>query len=142
MFLARQGLSVDALDVSPLAVARLNDYARAQGLALTARVADLVESGLPTATYDLVVVVRFLERSLCPAIAAALRPGGLLFYQTFTRERTGPGPSNPDFLLAPGELARLFGELRTVYYREDGLLGDTRVGLRGEALLVARAPAA
>ena len=123
--------------------ARIEDYraAAAQSLAVRARAADLSAADWPRATFDVVVVVRFLERALCDAIAAALRPGGLLFYQTFTRERSGPGPSNPDFLLAPGELLGLFPGLQTVYYREDRLIGDLAAGLRGEALLVARAQA-
>lgn len=55
--------------------------------------------------FDGIVVTNYLHRPLFPRIAAALPPGGVLLYETFGRgnERFGK-PSNPDFLLKPGEL--------------------------------------
>lgn len=52
-----------------------------------------------------VVVTNYLHRPLLPAIVAAVAPGGCLIYETFAvgNERLGR-PSNPDFLLRPGEL--------------------------------------
>ena len=52
-----------------------------------------------------IVVANYLHRPLLPRIAAALLPGGVLLYETFAagNERFGK-PSNPDFLLQPGEL--------------------------------------
>ena len=77
---------------------------------------------------QIIVVSRFLERALCPALFSALKPGGLLFYQTFLRDRrAGSGPKNPRFLLAHNELPELFRELLILAYEE----GD-------EALLVGR----
>jgi SAM-dependent methyltransferase len=55
-----------------------------------------------------IVVTNYLHRPLLPLLAAALLPGGVLLYETFARgnERFGR-PSNPDFLLRPGELLDL-----------------------------------
>ena len=52
-----------------------------------------------------VVVTNYVHRPLLPAIVAAVAPGGCLIYETFAvgNERLGK-PSNPDFLLRPGEL--------------------------------------
>jgi SAM-dependent methyltransferase len=52
-----------------------------------------------------VVVTNYLHRPLLPAVVAAVAPGGCLIYETFAigNERFGK-PSNPDFLLRPGEL--------------------------------------
>jgi len=52
-----------------------------------------------------IVITNYLHRPLFPKIAAALQPGGALIYETFGlgNERFGR-PSNPDFLLRPGEL--------------------------------------
>jgi hypothetical protein len=72
--------------------------------------ADL-EGGAPwplgTRRYAGIVVTNYLHRPLLPRIAAALLPGGVLLYETFGlgNERFGR-PSNPDFLLQPGELLR------------------------------------
>jgi SAM-dependent methyltransferase len=54
-----------------------------------------------------IVVTNYLHRPLFPHILASLAPGGLLIYETFAQgnERFGK-PSNPDFLLAPGELLK------------------------------------
>jgi len=139
LFLARLGFNVTAWDISAQAMQRLAGQAAAEGVALHCEVRDVVAEPPPAERFDVIVVSRFLERTLCPAIAAALRPGGLLFYQTFTREKveTGTGPSNPDFLLQRNELLHLFPELMVRLYREEGMLGDTAKGLRNEACLVA-----
>jgi SAM-dependent methyltransferase len=52
-----------------------------------------------------IVVTHYLHRPLFPKLAAALQPGGVLLYETFGlgNEKFGK-PSNPDFLLRPGEL--------------------------------------
>jgi SAM-dependent methyltransferase len=52
-----------------------------------------------------VIVTNYLHRPLLPTLVASVAPGGILIYETFGRgnERFGR-PSNPDFLLAPGEL--------------------------------------
>ncbi len=139
LLLAERGLDTEAWDISPVGLAVLQRTAAARSLAITTREVDLAHATLPRAAFDLIVVSRFLERALCPAIADALRPGGLLFYQTFTRERVGEGgPKNPEWRLARGELLRLFADLEPVVYREEGLLGDTSQGFRDEAMLVAR----
>lgn len=52
-----------------------------------------------------VVVTNYLHRPLLPALVASVDEGGMLIYETFMagNERYGR-PSNPDFLLRPGEL--------------------------------------
>ena len=139
LLLARHGLRTTAWDLSPVAIARL--AAEAGDLPLRAEVRDVLAEPPRPASFDVIVVSRFLARDLCPALMAALRPAGLLFYQTFTRDKASPGgPSNPDFLLAENELLRLFSGLRLRVYREEGRIGDVGQGLRNEALLVAQKP--
>jgi hypothetical protein len=70
--------------------------------------------------FDLVVVTNYLHRPILPDIAAAVAPGGLLLYETFAlgNERFGK-PSNPDFLLLPGELAAaVAGRLEVLAFEE------------------------
>ena len=56
-----------------------------------------------TAAFDVIVVVHYLHRPLFPQLLAALRPGGVLVYETFTTAQAARGkPTNPDFLLRPG----------------------------------------
>ena len=74
-----------------------------------------------------ILVFRYLHRPLAPALSSLLRPGGLLLYETFTKEQRnlGYGPTNPAFLLAAGELRELFPELETLAY-EEGLCPGER----------------
>jgi SAM-dependent methyltransferase len=67
-----------------------------------------------------ILVFRFLFRPLAPEIVQALRPGGLLLYETFTKHQRNLGqqPGNPAFLLDPNELPKLFGSLQVISYEE------------------------
>lgn len=108
-FLAAQGFAVEAVDrdaalfgVPPPGV--------------TLREADLEAGPWPYAagSFSGIVVANYLHRPLFPALLAALAPGGVLIYETFAagNERFGK-PSNPAYLLAPGELLEIVrGHLR------------------------------
>lgn len=66
-----------------------------------------------------VVVSNYLHRPLFPVLRAALAAGGILIYETFMagNERFGR-PSNPEFLLRPGELLEAFGGLRILAFEQ------------------------
>lgn len=135
LVLAEQGLQVTAWDISPVAIQQLRETAT--GLNLTAEVRDVESMPMPVNAFDVIVVSRFLTRALAPALIQALKPAGLLFYQTYTRAKLSPqGPSNPEYLLAENELLRLFQGLQLRYYREDGRTGDMNAGQRNEAYFV------
>ncbi|MDH5178468.1 MAG: methyltransferase domain-containing protein [Gammaproteobacteria bacterium] len=139
LLLAREGLETLAWDISPVAIVKLQQTADDQQLPVTAEVRDVMKHPLPEQHFDVIVVSYFLERSLAPALQKALKPNGLLFYQTFNQTRlTGRGPQNPDYRLAENELPALFAGLKIRYYREDGLTGELTSGLRDESLLVAQ----
>jgi len=84
-----------------------------------------------------IVVTNYLHRALLPSIADALGPQGVLIYETFMvgNEKYGK-PSNPDFLLRPGELLQAFGSL-TVAAFEQGTIEKAVVqricAIRGDA---------
>ncbi len=137
--LAEHGITMDAWDISPVAAARVNKMAQELSLPVTAVDRDVITQPPETAHYDVIVISHFLDRSIVPAIINCLKPGGLVFYQTFCRTRVSAGgPSNEDFRLADGELLSLFSDLKVIAYRENGLLGDVAQGLRNEAMLVAQ----
>jgi len=139
--LARQGLDTWAWDISGLAVDKINELARAEGLSLQAECVDIENDTLPRRGFDVIVVSYFLNRERMPDYLDLLNPGGILFYQTFTREFVVPsGPSSPAFRLARNELLHLTGALEVLFYREEGMIGNVRSGVRGEAMLIARRP--
>ncbi len=121
VWLAGASFDTLAVDKDAAAVDALDAYATGQGLRLRAEVLDLEvpEASLGDARYDVIVVVHYLHRALFPALTAALAEGGVLVYETFTREQALRGkPTNPDFLLEPGELRRLVAPLEVLAYRE------------------------
>jgi 2-polyprenyl-3-methyl-5-hydroxy-6-metoxy-1,4-benzoquinol methylase len=139
LLLARHGLTTWAWDISPVAISRLDAAARAAGLTVHSEVRAVTARPPEPGRFDVIVVSRFLERSLAPALQAALRSGGLLFYQTFSKLRLSKdGPSNPAFLLDDNELLRLFPALKVRIYRDEGQSGDITRGVRNEAMLVAQ----
>ncbi|MEZ4647458.1 MAG: methyltransferase domain-containing protein [Candidatus Eisenbacteria bacterium] len=79
-----------------------------------------VSRWLPPSRWNVVLVFRYLDRGLLPRIAASLRPGGHLVYQTFLveqRERKG-SPRSDHHLLTPGELEAAFRSLEILRYQE------------------------
>ena len=70
--------------------------------------------------YDLILGFRYLHRPLFPLLVDALRPGGLMIWETFTREqaRRGGRPKRPEFLLEEGELVTLVEPLEVLRSRE------------------------
>ena len=114
VYLAMNGFDVDAIDILPDALHRANDLASRHGVEIRTLHQDLERHPvLPVGQYDLVVVFRYLQRSLMPALSKALRPGGYLVYETFheRNRETGAKPANPDHLLKTGELTSTFSEL-------------------------------
>jgi SAM-dependent methyltransferase len=136
-WLAARGFVVTAVDRDEDAIAAIRQEAAARQVAIEAGVLDL-ETGSPdlgTSRYDLILVVNYLHRPLFPRLLTALRPGGVLVYETFTRAQARRGkPSNPAFLLEPGELRARTAELTPLAERE-GLFDGREV-----ASLVARKP--
>jgi len=74
---------------------------------------------LPGERFQGIVVTNYLHRPLFPVLADALASGGVLLYETFMQgnERYGK-PSNPAFLLRPGELWQAFAGLHIVAFEQ------------------------
>ncbi|WP_433508067.1 class I SAM-dependent methyltransferase [Pseudonocardia halophobica] len=127
VWLAHQGFTVDAVDVSGAGLASARALAAAEGVGNVRGLEADLEAGLPLAgPYDLVVCQRYRDPALYPALAAALVPGGLLVLTVLSEV----GDEGGRFRAVPGELARAFPQLEILDHRE----GD------GEATLLARRP--
>jgi tellurite methyltransferase len=137
LLLAGRGQHVTAVDWSGAALEILETEARAlsvpahRGQSLnpagkTSRrgietvQANLEQISIPARSYDLILCIRYLQRSLFPQICRALRPGGVLLFETYTRAQLEfeGGPRDPDHLLEAGELRIAFPELCVLFYRE------------------------
>jgi SAM-dependent methyltransferase len=124
-FFAARGHPVTAIDRDVAALASMHGV---DGLTTVA--AD-IENGpwpLPAqAQFAAVVVTNYLHRPLFPQLLRALAPGGVLIYETFAQGNETVGrPSNPAFLLAPGELLDAVRALLRVVAFQDGFLAEPR----------------
>jgi len=87
--------------------------------------------------YSAIIGFRYLHRPLFPALREAIRPGGLVIYETFTIDNRKFGrPNNVDFLLKLNELKTVFQDWEMIDYFEGVLKNPDRA----MAQIVARKP--
>jgi SAM-dependent methyltransferase len=118
--LALAGFKTFGVDVRLDAVRDATLAAEAAAVRVHVWCADLTQHPLPSARFDLIVVTRYLQRDLFPALRAAVRPGGVVLYETFTtpQRALGRGPASPEHLLEPGELLKSFEGFEVLFYEE------------------------
>jgi SAM-dependent methyltransferase len=139
LLLAEHGFNVNAWDNSAVAIEKVAQFAKHRMLSISGQCRDVTLAPPEPETFDVIVVSFFLDRGLCQSLTEALKPGGLIFYQTYCQQKvTEIGPTNPDFLLKENELLDLFSGLNIRFYREDALAGDHEQGCRNQAMLVAQ----
>ena len=116
ILLAQTGLQVRAIDRNAEAIDALRHDAGARGLQIDAAVVDLETDPPPSlgeSLYDAVLVFNYLHRPLMPALREAVKPGGRIFYETFTTRQAERGhPRNPAFLLRGRRAAGADGAVR------------------------------
>jgi SAM-dependent methyltransferase len=139
VYLAEQGHAIHAIDYSDEGVSQLRSVAASRQLDITAETVDLEHSpALPSATYDIVIVFFYLQRTLFPALMQSVRPGGIMVVRTFSRAGDFPGsPRRKEFVLAPGELLQIFTGW-DILLHEEGLEASSKGG--SLAGIVARRP--
>ncbi|MEJ2010159.1 MAG: class I SAM-dependent methyltransferase [Acidobacteriota bacterium] len=134
-FLARKGLSAIGIDLSWKALAAGREVAARSNLNIAFVRADLTLFALPANTFSVIICFKYRDPDLYPGLRAALKPGGILIYETYTDEHVqfGLRPRDPAHLLERDELLRAFEDWEIIFYREVWVA-------RGMASLVARKP--
>jgi tellurite methyltransferase len=122
LWLAQRGWQAFVSDISDEALAIAAQRAASASLSLTTRrepAAETLALASASERFDLIIVFWCLLRDQFAAFPAALRPGGLLVYKTYTAEhvRYTEGHSLQT-ALDPGELNQAFPALNTILYRE------------------------
>ena len=121
IWLAQRGFTVDAVDISRVAIERAQQAAVRTGVVVNLIHSDLDTWSPPVEKYDLVIGFRFLNRKLWQRLQAALRPGGWLVYQTFNLRRLTPDADfPPKHLLNIGELPHTFAGWDILESGDDG----------------------
>lgn len=116
LFLAKRGYTVEAVDISDVALASL----AARHPAIQGVCADLDSFHLAVGRYRLITNIRYLNRRLFPQIIAALQPGGMLIFETFlkSRKKEMDGGFKREYLLDEQELSHVFASLNILFYKE------------------------
>ncbi len=122
-YLAELGFSVDAVDISDEAVTWLAEQVKQHKWSVYPKRMNLESDPLPTSKYQVIVNINYLERSIFSALKDALLPGGLLVFETLTKDQIYILGSqiNPDFTLDHNELLKHFSDMRILTYREETL---------------------
>lgn len=140
LMLAQRNVPVVFADRSATALDGINQVLSDNRLPGQTWQIDLEQPGinpLDARVFSVVICFRYLHRPLFPYLMEAVDPGGLVIYETFTTGNLQFGrPNNPDFLLKPNELKKLFQSWQSLHYFE-GIQHDPD---RAIAQIVTRKP--
>ncbi len=147
-FLATQGFSVHGIDRNREALEFLDAQAQEAGqLPITTEYVDLETDDLQppdlgTETYDVILVFFYLYRPLFPQLLKALKPGGILLYETFLLENHihRQHPRRKEFCLETNELLTLLEGFQILHYDEGDHTGTSKTDRVFTARAMARKP--
>ena len=132
VFLAMKGFEVDGVDLSEVALKKARRLARENKVSITTIEADLNTYTIKPESYDVILNIDYLQRSLIPQIKRGLKHGGVVVYENYTvkqLENTGGKALQRNFLVDEGELPKLFKDFKVIVYRETNDGKDARASL-------------
>jgi len=134
LYLAALGFTVDAVDISTVALAQAVVAARERELSINWLEADLDLPFRVPHSYNLIVMIRYLNLPLLDRLMDSLKPGGWLICEEYLQSAaTAVGPRRAEYRVAPGVLAAACSRLR-VHTEEEGTIR----GSDGRTVAVAR----
>ncbi len=118
VFLASLGYDVLGLDISQNGIQKAQALARENQVALITQQVDLDTYEISKNSFDLIVCINFLDRKLFASIREALKPGGLVCYETFTVDYLKYSSFRREWVLEHNELLKEFESFRILKYQE------------------------
>jgi SAM-dependent methyltransferase len=119
LWLAKKDWQVTVVDISEVAIQKLDEKARQLDLALSLFALDASEYPFETTSFDLIVMFYHFDREIRQRVFSALKPGGFLICKSSlswgTHAGTDPTSTKP---LAKSEILSMFPELRAIYHQE------------------------
>lgn len=129
--LAERGWQMTGLDYNQDAIARAKSLAQYNQQNVTLHQQDMSSGQVlldqfGAENFDLIIILRYLNRDLFAAIRELLRPNGYIVFQTFMRGcEEISSPKNPNFLLEENELKQQFFDFNLIK-DEIEILNDQR----------------
>ena len=117
VFLATRGFEVVGLDISEKGLAKAHQLAKQNGVTLETRVVDLENHQLKKNTYDVILLMYYMQRNLWPQINDALKPGGMAIIETYNIDHLKHQKFNPKWLLKTNELIEAFKHMKIIRYQ-------------------------
>ena len=146
-FLATQGFSVHGIDRNREALAFIDAESQAHALPITTEYMDLELDDqspphLGTEVYDVILVFFYLYRPIFSQLIQALKPGGVILYETFLLENhlSRQHPRRKEFCLETNELLALLPNFHILHYDEGDHEGPTHLDRAFTARALARKP--
>ena len=119
LWLAKRNWQVTVVDISEVAIRKLNQKARQLDLTLELFALDAMEYEFEPTHFDLIVLYYHFDRDICPKILSALKPGGFLICKCSLRwnpgEEFAPISTRP---LGRNEILSMFPALRVIHHQE------------------------
>lgn len=115
-YLAQKGHKLIAMDISYVGLHAAQERFRKHRLEYNGAVVDLSTAWVPTEAFDAILNFYFLERATFPVYRRALKPGGLLFFETF--QKNEHPRRHPEHYLDPGELIATFADFEILKYEQ------------------------
>ena len=118
IFVAEKGYQTLAIDISAVGLDRTRALAKEKNVTIETRVVDLDNWEFEKNAFDLVLCFNFLDRRIFSEIKDTLKPGGLIFYETFTIDYLKYSNFKREWVLKHNELLEAFNNFRVLRYRE------------------------
>ena len=118
VYAASLGYEVLGIDISEAGIEKALALAKEKKVSIKTQVTDLDDFEFTQNGYDLVLCFNFLDRRLFPGICATLKPGGLVFYETFNLDHLKYTSFKKEWVLKYNELLDQFKNFRILRYRE------------------------
>jgi tellurite methyltransferase len=132
VYLAKKGFIVDGVDISEVGLKKARLLARNNHVMINTIDADLNTYTIKPESYDVILNIDYLQKSLIPEIKKGLKHGGVVVFENYTvrqLENTGGKAIPKNFLLEEGELPKLFKEFKVLVFRETNDGKDARASL-------------
>lgn len=140
LYLAEQGFEVDAVDISGDAITRARETAEQSGLKVNWIEHDLDEPLSLDASYQLILIIRYVNLPLIQQLCTKLAPGGFLVCEEhLVTDADVIGPKNHAYRVRPGDLRAAAKGLQ-VHYLEETVVPEPDGRPAALARIVAQVP--
>lgn len=121
IFLAQKGYKVTGIDISSVAVKKASMLAKEFGVKIKSVVASLKKYKIEPESFDAIINLYWVDRSMIEKIKKWLKPGGILIYEghTISKKAKKGYRNDPDhYFLKSQELLKLFSDMKILKYEE------------------------